>query len=411
MKQVRLTAPGEIHYKVRLPLSKSMSNRALLIAALCPKEHCAPPAVAECDDTAAMCAALADDLSTHVNVGAAGTAMRFLTAYYATREGRTLTLDGSARMRQRPIAPLVDALRQLGADIAYEGEEGFPPLRITGKRLHAGHTIAIDGNVSSQHVSALLMIAPAIGGMRLQMPTAPVSRPYIDMTLDMMNECGAQARWNGDNELLVDDSPYIRPPRHIEGDWSAASYWFALQCLQPSSAITLEGLLPDSLQGDSRLVELMDRLGVTANFHGNSVTLSCLRKLKIGGFSADFGNTPDLAQTFAVLLCLKGIPFRLDGLATLRIKETDRVAALQAELKKLGYRLEAGDDYLAWDGNQVITCYCAALDTYDDHRMAMALSLAATRFPGLALNDPGVVTKSYPDYWQHLQEAGFTLRF
>ena len=183
-----------------------------------------------------------------------------------------------------------------------------------------------------------------------------------------------------------------------------------MQCLLPKSSIVLEGLHRDSLQGDSRVVPLMDRLGVGANFDRNSVTLSCPKKVKIARFSADFGDIPDLAPTFAVLLCLKGIPYRLDGLATLRVKETDRIAALQAEMRKLGYRLEAGNYYLAWDGNHTITCYCASLDTYDDHRMAMALSLAATRFPGVAINDADVVTKSYPDYWRHLAQAGFALR-
>lgn len=410
MEPFRLTAPEAIHTRVRLPLSKSLSNRALLIAALCPELGATRPVVAECDDTAAMTAALGDDTSTHINVGAAGTAMRFLTAYFATREGRTVTLDGSARMRQRPIAPLVEALRQLGANIEYVGEEGFPPLRIKGENLQRGATIALNGSVSSQFVSALLMIAPSIGGMALRLTNPPVSRPYIDMTLAMMNECGASARWNGQQEIVVENKPYHHAPDHIEADWSAASYWFALQCLLPKSSIVLEGLHRDSLQGDSRVMALMDRLGVVANFDGDIVTLSCPKKVKIARFSNDFSDTPDLAPTFAVLLCLKGIPYRLDGLATLRLKETDRIAALQAELRKLGYRLEAGDDYLSWDGNHTITCYCAPLDTYDDHRLAMALSLTATRFPGVALHDANVVNKSYPDYWQHLQEAGVTLR-
>ena len=395
---------------MRLPRSKSLSNRALLIAALCPGADLDAMEPAECDDTAAMRAALRDEESTRVNVGAAGTTMRFLTAYYATREGHTVTLDGSARMRQRPIAPLVDALRRLGADIAYEGADGFPPLLIKGRPLRQGATIAVDGGVSSQHVSALLLIAPALGGMTIKLAAPPVSRPYIDMTLAMMNDCGARARWNGTDLIIVENKPYSTPPGHVEGDWSAAAYWFALQCLLPQSAIILEGLHHHSPQGDRRVVDLMERLGVTADFDGNSVALSSKEMPEIDRFSADFEDTPDLAQTFAVLLCLKGIPYRLDGLATLRVKETDRIAALQAEMRKLGYRLEAGDDYLAWDGNHTITCYCASLDTYDDHRMAMALSLAATRFPGVAINDADVVTKSYPDYWRHLAQAGFALR-
>ena len=409
VKHIQLTAPNALHCRVQLPLSKSLSNRTLLIAALQGDDVAQwRDAVAQCDDTAAMLNALLSREAT-VNVGPAGTAMRFLTAYFAAQPGRHVVIDGSERMRQRPIAPLVDALRQAGASISYLERTGFPPLAIEGKALRTTAPVEIDGSVSSQFTSALLMLAPCVGGMTLRLKGDVASRPYIDMTLRLMEQCGAVVHRHGDHEIVVEEGQYYIEPRPVEADWSAASYWLAWQALLPQSSIVLTGLDNDSLQGDRRALDLVHRLGVDAQWRNGDLELSCTRKVKLARFEEDFSPTPDLAQTFAVLLCLRGIPFTLTGLSTLRIKETDRIAALQTELAKLGYTLHAGNDYLEWNGAFTPKCRCVAIDTHDDHRMAMAMSLAAARFDGVIINDPGVVTKSYPLYWNQLSNSGFQL--
>ena len=388
-----------------------------------------------CDDCDAMARALSSG-SGYINVGGAGTAMRFLAAYFAMQEGREVVLDGDERMRQRPIGPLVDALRQMGAKIDYVGDEGFPPLHIVGQRLSGGE-ISVKGDVSSQYISALLMIAPLAGGMTLHIEREPVSRPYIDMTLGLMRHYGIDARWHSLSSALtgtssqaeeeqgnspskiegvgesmikkqiivVPEGQYVAAPLTIEGDWSAASYWFALQALLPQSAITLKSLSSNSLQGDSIIVELMKPLGVKAVMAGDELRLSASGIPVVKKYDCDMKQWPDLVPTMAVTLCLLDVPFTLRGLRTLAIKESNRAAVLCGELAKLGYVLEHDSDSITYSGMHCEPQPHPRIDPHGDHRMAMAMALAATRHPGLVICDAQVVTKSYPQFWQHFNQC------
>ena len=389
----RIFAPDKIVMEVELPASKSISNRMLILNALCGGElH----NVARCDDTDAMRRALATDTTASgavatVNIGAAGTAMRFLTAYYATLEGSTVILDGTERMRHRPIALLVDALRRCGADIEYAGEEGFPPLRITGRKLSASH-IEIAGNVSSQYISALLMVAPLMGCRTVTLTGEIISLPYITMTLTLMRLMGVDCVMNGNNISIPADAHYVPCDFTVENDWSAASYWLEMQSLLPQSRITLKGLHSESAQGDSAVAGIFSRMGGTAPI------------------ILDLKETPDLAQTIVVTACLLGCHFHITGLRTLRIKETDRIDALCTQLRRLGYVITVGDDFsLSWNGERCAPEPEPHISTFDDHRMAMAFAPAAVLFPGIVIDDVEVVSKSYPDFWRHLEAAGFTL--
>lgn len=404
----RIIAPRRIEGEIDLPASKSISNRVLLLNALC-----ATPGrlsnLAQCDDTDAVLSALAQPDASEVNIGAAGTAMRFLTAYFATREGREVVIDGTERMRQRPIGVLVDALRQLGADIEYVEAEGYPPLKITGTRLRGG-ALTVSGSVSSQYITAILLIAPVIGGITLTIEGEIMSRPYIDMTLALMARYGVKAEWR-ENVIHVPAGEYTALDFTVEADWSAASYWWAMQAIVPQSRISLKGLEPQSLQGDSRIAELMSQMGVTGNCCGRYLDLR-----SNGGVGcccstfADLSGTPDIAQTLVVMLCLMGRPFRITGLRTLRIKETDRLEALRTELRKLGYVVKVeGDDAISWHFETTAVEASPHICTYHDHRMAMAFAPAAIRFPGLIIDDAQVVSKSYPLFWEHLRQAGFKI--
>lgn len=404
----RIIAPRRIEGEIDLPASKSISNRVLLLNALC-----ATPGrlsnLAQCDDTDAVLSALAQPDASEVNIGAAGTAMRFLTAYFATREGREVVIDGTERMRQRPIGVLVDALRQLGADIEYVEAEGYPPLKITGTRLRGG-ALTVSGSVSSQYITAILLIAPVIGGIALTIEGEIMSRPYIDMTLALMARYGVKAEWR-ENVIHVPAGEYTALDFKVEADWSAASYWWAMQAIVPQSRITLKGLEPQSLQGDSRIAELMSQMGVMGNWCGRYLDLR-----SNGGVGcccstfADLSGTPDIAQTLVVMLCLMGRPFRITGLRTLRIKETDRLEALRTELRKLGYVVKVeGDDAISWHFETTAAEASPHVCTYHDHRMAMAFAPSAIRFPGLIIDDAQVVSKSYPLFWEHLRQAGFKI--
>lgn len=404
----RIIAPRRIEGEIDLPASKSISNRVLLLNALC-----ATPGrlsnLAQCDDTDAVLSALGQPDASEVNIGAAGTAMRFLTAYFATREGRGVVIDGTERMRQRPIGVLVDALRQLGADIEYVEAEGYPPLKITGTRLRGG-ALTVSGSVSSQYITAILLIAPVIGGIALTIEGEIMSRPYIDMTLALMARYGVKAEWR-ENVIHVPAGEYTALDFTVEADWSAASYWWAMQAIVPQSRITLKGLELQSLQGDSRIAELMSQMGVTGNWCGRYLDLR-----SNGGVGcccstfADLSGTPDIAQTLVVMLCLMGRPFRITGLRTLRIKETDRLEALRIELRKLGYVVKVeGDDAISWHFETTAAEASPHICTYHDHRMAMAFAPAAIRFPGLIIDDAQVVSKSYPLFWEHLRQAGFKI--
>lgn len=404
----RIFPPEELmDANIALPLSKSISNRALIINALAGAE--APlEGVADCDDTRAMLAALADPQASVVNIGAAGTAMRFLTAYFAAQPGRAVTIDGSERMRKRPIGPLVEALRAIGADIRYAGTEGFPPLEIHGRQL-AGGAVSIDSGVSSQYISALLMIAPVTErGLTLTLEGEPVSTPYIRMTLGIMSAFGITGEKDG-NIISIPRGSYVRPDSFtVEADWSAASYWYEIQALT-CGWTALDGLTEHSLQGDSACIDLFKELGVESGFE----TSPCRASLEATPdltprFTADLSDTPDIAQTVAVTCSMLGVPFRITGLRSLRIKETDRIAALAAELLKVGVVLTIeGDDAIEWDGARRPIAEMPEFDTYDDHRMALAFAPVAVFIPGIVIKNAEVVSKSYPNYWNDLTSAGF----
>lgn len=391
-----------------LPLSKSMSNRALIINALTP--GAAPlKELAVCNDTAAMLKALVSQDSDEINIGAAGTTMRFLTAYFAVKEGASLVLDGSERMRQRPIGVLVEALRSLGADIEYVGEEGFPPLRIRGRKLKGGE-LTLDSTVSSQYISALLMIAPTMSeGLKLTLTGDTVSRPYILMTLKMMEDAGIESDYF-DDVITIKAQTYRPYDFKIEGDWSSAAVWYEIEAIS-SGAVTIDNLTRESCQGDRKLTDIFARLGVDTEWEGeNGGTDLIASPDQDARLRVDFSETPDLAQYVIVTCAMLGIPFHFTGLSTLAIKETDRIAAISTELAKIGILIQTeGKDAVSWEGQRCPFSTLPRFETYDDHRMAMCLAPIAIFIPGIVINDMEVVAKSYPTFWTELHKAGFIL--
>ncbi|MGL5981352.1 MAG: 3-phosphoshikimate 1-carboxyvinyltransferase [Phocaeicola sp.] len=431
MKQIQLTAPVAIHATVQLPASKSISNRALIINAL-GKGTYALQNLSDCDDTKVMIRALQAVAGETIDIMAAGTAMRFLTAYLAVTPGNRI-ITGTERMQNRPIRILVDALRELGASIDYVGKEGFPPLHITGGGCMK-ETICLPGDVSSQYISALLMIAPVLpGGLKIELQGTIISRPYIDLTLQLMRDFGAKVEWISDNELCVSPKPYQSVPYFVESDWSAASYWYQIVALAAKdSTVVLPILFEKSYQGDSYVAHLFRSLGVETTYctqekdnfkdsrfallldestlHNHCVILTKGTSL-VERFDFDFVNQPDLAQTFVVTCALMGIPFRFSGLQSLKIKETDRMEALIVEMRKMGYLLtESEESVLSWDGERCEAEEEIIIDTYEDHRMAMAFAPASLVLPHIVINEPHVVSKSYPSYWTDLVKAGFSLK-
>ncbi len=412
MKQYRLTAPGRLDMTVDLPASKSISNRALIIHALSGGSTL-PENLSDCDDTSVIIDALRT-MPEEINIKAAGTAMRFMTAYLSVTPG-THILTGTERMKHRPIGILVDALRTLGANIEYIGEEGYPPLRITGSTLKGG-LLEIHGNVSSQYISALLMIGPMLkDGLTLRLLDHIISRPYIDLTLWMMGEFGAEAEWTSADTITVNPKPYKSRDYFIENDWSGASYWYEMLALNgdPESEIRLTGLMDGSKQGDSITRYIFSLLGVKTKLQSKKAGIPQTITLKKNGHCVpkleyDFVNCPDLAQTFVVACAAMNIPFHFTGLSTLKIKETDRIEALKTEMRKLGYVVKDIDgSELLWDGERCEPSLEQGIDTYEDHRMALAFAPYAMKHNGLVINNPQVVTKSYPHYWDHLRQAGF----
>lgn len=407
-----IIAPETLSVDINLPASKSISNRALIIHALSGGQL--PQNLSDCDDTRAVINALRDMPET-IDVGAAGTAMRFMTAYLAVTEGEHV-ITGSERMRHRPVGVLVDALRMLGATINYVAEEGYPPLDISGHPLLGGK-LEIPGNVSSQFISALLLIGPVMHlGLSLHLTGEIVSRPYIDLTIHVMHGFGAEVDWTSPDTIEVRPKPYSNAPYLIENDWSASSYWYELASLYPISEanVSMRGLEDSSRQGDSVVKYIFSLLGVKTAFDephsGKPTTVRLTRHLdSVSQLSYDFLNCPDLAQTVVATCCGLGVTFHFTGLASLRIKETDRLVALQRELRKLGFIIQIiNNEELLWDGS-VCEPSMEPIDTYEDHRMAMAIAPLAVKFPGLRINNPEVVTKSYPDFWKDLRKASFTI--
>lgn len=405
-----VTAPKELRTRIVLPASKSISNRALIMQALSAGQSQVTN-VSECDDSQVVVAALRDKPQV-IDIKAAGTAMRFLTSLLATTSGEHI-ITGTQRMKQRPIAVLVNALRSLGAEISYVENEGLPPLRIEGRILPGG-VLSLPGDVSSQYISSLLMIGPTLQqGLTLHLTGKIVSRPYIEMTLSMMRDFGAKASWMSEDVVRVEAVPYTGADYHVESDWSAASYWYEMMALSGDMQawVELPGLFSKSLQGDSAVAEIFAALGVKTEFGDEMVRLS-KEKRRVEKLECSLASQPDLAQTVVVTCCMLGLPFRISGLQTLRIKETDRIAALQTELRKLGMEVGCeGDDVMCWDGSCMRQSPDSTkevfIDTYEDHRMAMAFAPVAMKRGSIGINNPEVVSKSYPLYWDNLRDAGF----
>ena len=411
-----------IHAAIQLPASKSISNRALILHALAHGKQ-TPCNLSDCDDTRVMVRALQGN-PEHIDIMAAGTAMRFLTAYFSVTPGSRI-ITGTQRMQQRPIRILVDSLRLLGAKIDYVGQEGFPPLRITGAELQ-GDEISLAGNVSSQYISALLMMGAVLPkGLHLHLTGSIISRPYINLTLQLIHDFGGRASWNSENSITVYPGGYRDVPFTVESDWSAASYWYQILALRGNEerrikneeslkgyeheTVELFGLFPHSYQGDSRGAEIFSRLGVHTEYTDLGVRLT-LAGTPVSRLEEDMVDIPDLAQTFVVTCCLMNIPFRFTGLQSLKIKETDRIAALITELQKLGYLVRSEQDsILLWDGERCPTENAPIISTYEDHRMAMAFAPACIVLPQIVIDEPQVVPKSYPAYWEDLKKTGFTI--
>lgn len=387
--------------------SKSESNRLLLLQALYPNIRIHN--LSQSDDSDAMQKALSGNEKV-VDIHHAGTAMRFLTAYYAVKEGSEIVLTGSSRMKERPIGVLVDALRSLGAKIEYVENEGFPPLKITGQKLEKSE-VSIKADVSSQYISALLLIAGRLeNGLELTLDGEITSRPYIDMTLSLLDEIGIENHFDG-NVIRIAATSEIAEQKSkvvVESDWSSASYFYSIVALATQETkVTLSSYKKNSLQGDSALADIYKQLGVETGYAENSIILRKIENFKPIAINLELNNTPDIAQTIAVTCFGLGIGCELTGLHTLKIKETDRLEALKTEMEKLGAKISVTNDSLILEASGIPN-KDVAIATYNDHRMAMAFAPLAIK-TSIIIEDAGVVSKSYPAFWDDLSKLGFSV--
>lgn len=404
MNYIVKAPPSSVRGSITLEGSKSISNRLLILRALSTKFF-AINNLSPGDDTEAMQRLLASDHTTY-DVGAAGTTMRFLTSYLALQKGEHI-LTGSERMKNRPIGILVDALRGLGASIEYLEKEGYPPLRITGKKLH-GKKVTMRSDVSSQFISSLMMIAPVLeNGLELELKGKIASLPYLMMTLKLMASMGAEYTVH-DNVFTIQPGTYHSGDLTVEGDWSAASYYFSICALSPLSEIKINGLFEKSLQGDSVLPAIYDILGVKSSFENGSLILK-QQSPTTDNFNFDFSDCPDLAQTVVVTCAGLGIPGTFSGLESLQIKETNRTAALAAELKKFGveFKEESSGKWVL--NGKTKTDGTIHIETYEDHRMAMCFTPLCLLHEAVQIQEAAVVKKSYPSFWEDLSSLGFSI--
>lgn len=409
---------------IYLTSSKSESNRVLVIQALC-KQKFRMTNLADAQDTQLLAAILKSETSgdqykslnklgveVTYYTGPGGTTIRFLTAFFATREG-TRILVGSERMNQRPIKALVDALNSLGADISYLGTTGCPPIKIVGKKLKGGD-LTLDASISSQFITALLLIAPTFeNGLNLYLKGHIVSRSYIMMTLKILEHFGIKYKWKG-NTISIAHQEYQGWDYHIEADWSAASYWYEMTALAQEVDLTIKGLRRESLQGDAVTADLFSFFGITTTFIEDGIHLM-KNNYRPTSLAFDFSDSPDVAQTATVVAASLRIDVQFNGLETLRGKETDRITALKKELEKLGITVESDEESLRIDFREnkdqsVNLTQRPTFATYDDHRMAMAFTPLALIYPEVKIQEPHVVKKSYPDFWNDLKTIGFTIR-
>jgi 3-phosphoshikimate 1-carboxyvinyltransferase len=383
---------------IQITGSKSESNRLLILQQF--YTNLKIENVSNSDDTIVLQKAL-KSTSNEINIGHAGTAMRFLTAYFAVKENAEIVLTGSERMQNRPVKILVSALRELGAEIHYLKNEGYPPLKIKGKKLH-GNYVEIEGNISSQYISALLLIAPTLPkGLQLKFKSEVTSVPYIEMTLQLLKEIGIQFSWQGECIIIKPRSNIETKTIMVESDWSSASYFYSVAALCPKSEIRLSFFKKGSLQGDAVLPKIYKNLGVSTVFESNSIVLKNRKILNFDPLNLNLINTPDIAQTIAVTCFGLGIECFLSGLHTLKIKETDRLVALKNEIEKLGGEVHITNESLHLKSS---TKFNENMDiaTYDDHRMAMAFAPLAIKVP-LGIEDSNVVSKSYPSFWNDFE--------
>lgn len=386
--------------------SKSETNRLLLLQALFPNSILQN--VSNSDDSMVMTEALKTKDSV-IDIHHAGTAMRFLTAYFATQENREVVLTGSPRMKERPIKILVEALRQLGASISYEENEGFPPIRIKGKKL-SENKVSLPADISSQYISALLLIAPKLeNGLEIVLEGKITSVPYIKMTLALLDEIGVENKFQGNTITIQPKTANDRINTLIvESDWSSASYFYSITALAAiGTEIKLSSYKQNSLQGDSALAEIYTDFGVETRFENNSITLRKIAKPNKKTLELNLNDSPDIAQTIAVTCFGLGMSCVLTGLHTLKIKETDRLEALKAELEKLGAKVNVTNDSLQLEASNEINSD-VRIATYNDHRMAMAFAPMALKVP-IIINEAEVVSKSYPDFWEDLKSIGFQI--
>lgn len=394
--------------RLQITGSKSEANRLLILQALYP--GITIKNLSNSDDSQVMQQAIASTVE-EVDIHHAGTAMRFLTSYFATREGRKTLLTGSARMHQRPIKILVDALRDLGADITYEKEDGYPPILLNGKKLTKSE-VSLKANVSSQYISSLMLVAPTLeNGLKISLEGKVTSVPYIEMTLSLLGQIGAQGSF--ENNVIT-----IKPLDEtkidtvvVESDWSSASYFYSLVALSKNAKVVLGSYKKSSYQGDSSLAEIYSHLGVKTSYDLNTITIEKVSEVTKGtdafNGALDLANSPDIAQTIAVTCFGLGVSCHMTGLHTLKIKETDRLEALKVEIEKLGGSVAITDTDLKLEASSTIKSG-VAVNTYQDHRMAMAFAPLALR-TDVIINEAEVVSKSYPDFWKDMKQLGFQI--
>lgn len=398
------TTHSDLEAQIAVTGSKSETNRLLLLQALFPNVSLAN--TSNSDDSEVMQKALKGNEEI-IDIHHAGTAMRFLTAYFAVQEGREVVLTGSARMHERPVKILVEALEQLGAKISYEKEVGYPPIRIKGQKITASR-VTMSANVSSQYISALLLIASKLeNGLELTLEGEITSVPYIKMTLGLLNDLNIQTSFEGNIIKVFPKQEVETKEMTVESDWSSASYFFSLAALSDQSTISLTSYKQTSLQGDSALVEIYKQMGVETQFEGNRITLTKQKDFKFETINLELNNTPDIAQTIVVTCLGLGIGCHLTGLHTLKIKETDRLEALRVELTKLGANITVTNDSLTLEASNKIN-HNVKIATYNDHRMAMAFAPLALKVP-IIIENAEVVSKSYPDFWEDMKKLGFII--
>ncbi|WP_019671070.1 3-phosphoshikimate 1-carboxyvinyltransferase [Eudoraea adriatica] len=406
--KLRLLGPSDklLNAHIKITGSKSESNRLLLLKALYP--GITIKNLSNSDDAAVMKRGISLQ-EGKVDIHHAGTAMRFLTAFFASREGANVILTGSSRMQERPIKILVNALKNLGAEIDYLENEGFPPLRIRGQNLTESK-VSLPADVSSQYISALLLVAPGLEkGLELELLGKITSIPYIKMTLGLLKQIGVNSSFEGNVVRVLPKKSIGELTLTVESDWSSASYFYSIAALSEiGTKISLSSYRRDSLQGDSILIEIYKLFGVDTEFKEDSIVLFKAGPQEQDAIECDLANAPDLAQTIAVTCFGLGIGCLLTGLHTLKIKETDRLVALKNELSKLGAKIVVTNNTLTLESSNTITSG-AAIDTYNDHRMAMAFAPMALKI-AIVINDAEVVTKSYPDFWEDLEQLGFKIK-